>query len=89
MGRILGPFGVQGWVKVKTFTERPGALGEYPKWLVAEGAGWREAPVEGFEVHSKGPVAKLAGCADREAAFALRGCEVAVPRAALGEAEEG
>ena len=29
--------------------------------------------LEDFEVHSKGPVAKLAGCDDREAADALRG----------------
>jgi 16S rRNA processing protein RimM len=42
-----------------------------------------------FAVHSKGPVAKLAGCADRNAAERLRGADVAVPREALGEAEEG
>src|SRR5256885_851132 len=34
-------------------------------------------------------VAKLAGCDDRDAAERLRGAEVAVTRAALGEAEEG
>ncbi len=45
--------------------------------------------VEAFEVHSKGPVAKLAGCGDRVAADALRGADVAVPREALGDAGEG
>ena len=89
MARILGPFGVRGWIKVKAYTERPGSLGEFPRWLVGSGAQWREVALEGFEVHSKGPVAKLAGCEDREGAMKLRGLDVSVPRAALGEAEEG
>jgi 16S rRNA processing protein RimM len=89
MGRILGPFGVKGWVKVKTFTERPESLGEFPQWWVQAREGWREMPVSEFAVHSKGPVARLEGCDDREAAFMLRGCDVAVARGELGEAEEG
>ena len=89
MGRIVGAFGVQGWVKVKPYTERPGALGEFASWLVETADGWRETAVEGFELHSKGPVARLAGCADRVAAEQLRGSAVAVPREALGEPDEG
>jgi 16S rRNA processing protein RimM len=89
MGRIVGPFGVQGWLKVKAFTGSPEALGEFSRWLVRTHAGWREMPVEDFEVHSKGPVAKLEGCDGREAAEALRECDVAVSREELGEAEEG
>jgi len=89
MGRIVGSFGVAGWVKVKTFTGEPGALGGFPEWLVRTRDGWQAKSLEGFEVHSKGPVARLAGCADRNGADALRGCDVAVPREALGEADEG
>jgi 16S rRNA processing protein RimM len=89
MGRILGPFGVDGWVKVKTFTAEPGALGEFDRWLVRAKDDWRECAVEAFEVHSKGPVAKLDGIADREAAMALRGADVAIRRAQLGDAAEG
>jgi 16S rRNA processing protein RimM len=89
MGRIVGPFGIQGWVKVKAFTESPEGLGEFPRWIVSLREGWRETPVEDFAVHSKGPVAKFAGCDDREGAEKLRGCEVAVTREALGEADEG
>jgi 16S rRNA processing protein RimM len=89
MGRLVGAFGVQGWVKVKPYTERPDGLAEFPSWVVATPEGWREMAVEGFELHAKGPVARLAGCEDRAAADRLRGAEVAVPRAALGEAEDG
>ena len=89
MGRLLGPFGVQGWIKVNVFTETPGALGEFTHWAVRTKEGWREMAVEDFAVHSKGPVAKFAGCEDREGAERLRDAEVAVSREALGEAEEG
>ena len=89
MGRLLGPFGVQGWIKVNAFTETPGALGEFDRWAVRTKDGWREMALQDFAVHSKGPVAKLAGCDDRVAAERLRGMDVAVSRAALGEAQEG
>lgn len=89
MGRVVGAFGVQGWIKVKAYTERPEGLGGYASWMLRTHEGWREMALEGFELHSKGPVARLAGCADRTAAEKLAGAEIAVPRAALGEVEEG
>jgi 16S rRNA processing protein RimM len=89
MGRIVAPFGVQGWVKVRTYTEQAASLGEYPRWLLRTREGWREVRPEGFRVQSKGPVAKLEGCDDREAADGLRGADIAVLREELGEAEDG
>jgi 16S rRNA processing protein RimM len=89
MARILGAFGIHGWVKVKAFTGRPDSLAGFPRWLVGGDGRWQEMALEEFEVHAKGPVAKLAGCEDREAAARLRGQDVAVPRAALGDAGDG
>ncbi len=89
MGRVVGAFGLNGWVKVKVFTESADSLGTFRRWQVRSAQGWREMALEDFEVHSKGPVAKLAGCDDRDAAETLRGAEVAVTRAELGEAQEG
>jgi 16S rRNA processing protein RimM len=89
MGRIVGPFGVAGWLKVKAFTEGADGLGAFDRWMVRGAGGWQEMALEGFEVHAKGPVAKLAGCDDRDAADRLRGADVAIPREGLGEAQEG
>jgi 16S rRNA processing protein RimM len=88
MGRVVGSFGVKGWIKVKPFSEKPDALAEHDRWAVRTHGGWHEMDLEDFELHSKGPVAKLAGVDAREGAEALRGAEVAVPREALGKAEE-
>jgi len=96
MGRIVGPFGVHGWVRIKPFTEDRAGLDEYAQWIVRAGqgrigspGGWVGLPLERFELHSKGPVAKLAGCDSREEAEKLRGADIAVTREALGDAEEG
>jgi 16S rRNA processing protein RimM len=89
MGQIVGSFGLKGWVKVKAFTAAPDALGVYPTWIVSTRGAEREMALEDFEVHSKGPVARLEGCDDRDAAFLLRGCDVAVTRGDLGEPGEG
>ena len=88
MGRIVAAVGVQGWVRVKTFTGAPDALDAYAEWVVKAPEGWRYMALEEFAVRPNGSVAKLAGCDDRDAADRLRGAEVAVPREAL-EDEEG
>ena len=89
MGRIVAPFGIQGWVKVKTFTEAADGLESHPLWWVRKVDGWVGTRLEEFKVRPGTTSAKLEGCDDRSTAEALRGCDVAVPRADLGEAGEG
>ena len=89
MGRIVAPFGIQGWVKVKTYTEDAYGLEAYQEWVVRTPEGWRYLPLEEFAVRPNGTAAKLAGCDDRNAAERLRNAEVAIPREAFDEAEEG
>lgn len=89
MGRILGPYGVRGWVKLRTFTETIDSLVDYPSWLVAEGDGWNSVEIEDTQVHAGHLVAKLHGVQDRDQALGLSGRDVAVPREALPPAQEG
>lgn len=83
MGRISGPFGVKGWVKLQPFTAEPRNLLAYPVWWIADETGWRDCRVEQAEVHHATVAAKLAGYDEREAVAGLRGREVAVPREAF------
>src|SRR5262245_34075179 len=89
MGRIVAPFGIQGWIKLRTFTEDPEGLDGYAEWVVRLPEGWKYMALEEFAVRPNGTAAKLAGCDDRDAAEKLRGADVAIPRDALGDAEEG
>jgi 16S rRNA processing protein RimM len=80
MGQIGAPYGVQGWVKVKTFTEMLDGLLDYRVWQIGKQGQWRDVQVEDASTHGQSLVAKLAGCNDRDAAFALRGQEISVFR---------
>lgn len=80
MGRIVAPYGVKGWVKIQPFTEALDGLFDYEQWWLGDASGWREADVEEARVHGKTLIAKFAGCEGRDAAFAMKGREIAVSR---------
>ena len=89
MGRISAPFGVKGWVKVQPNTAATHNLLAYNTWWVGREGDWREIAVAEARVHGRTVVARLEGCDDRDAATALRGQSVAVPRAALPGTKSG
>ena len=89
MGRVVAPFAVKGWIKVQPFTEMPAGLLEYPVWWLGRDGKWVERALQEGAVHGKTVVAKLAGCDEREAAAALQGLEVAVPREQLPGSQVG
>jgi 16S rRNA processing protein RimM len=83
MGRVSGPFGVKGWIKLQPFTQAPENLLAYPTWWVGAEGRWQQSRVEHGHVQRGSVIAKITGCEDRDAAALLRGKEVAVPRDAL------
>lgn len=89
MGKVVAAQGIQGWVKVQTFTEYLDSLLDYDTWYVGNEQAWRPLQVLEADVHGKVLVAKLEGIADRTAAEKYKGQLVAVPRAELPEQEEG
>ena len=90
LGKIVGAYGVQGWVRVHPFADDPRAWGKLQAWwLGTEGspaAPWREVALKRARVHLGALVAQLEGVADRNAAEALKGTLVGVPREALPSA---
>jgi 16S rRNA processing protein RimM len=89
MGRIVGIFGVAGWVKVESFTEPRENLGRYRPWHVVRGDDDREVARPRLRAHGKGLVAKLDGIDDRDAAAALVGAEIRVSRDRLPKPKAG
>ena len=88
MGRIVAPYGVFGWLKIVPDTEAFDGLFDYDTWWLGKGDDWREYQVETAKVHNDVLVVKLAGIDDRDAAFACKGKQVAVPREQLPEPED-
>lgn len=89
LGRIVGLFGVRGWVKVFSFTEPREAILDYGHWLLGRDDDWQRVAVEDGKRHGKAVLAKLAAVDDRDAATELLDMEVAVERSDLPEPEAG
>lgn len=89
MGRIAGLFGVQGWVKVYSYTEPREAVLNYDRWLLGSKDGWQEAQVAEGQRHGKTVIARIDGYVDRDQAAELVGADIGVPREALPQTEDG
>jgi 16S rRNA processing protein RimM len=76
LGRIVGLFGVRGWVKIFSETARRDDILGYSPWYL-DGQPWR--PVTGGR-HGKGLIAQLEGCDDRDVAATLVGKAITVHR---------
>ncbi len=89
LGRIVGLFGVRGWVKVHAYARPPEAILQYASWLVRTTEGWHERTLSDGRVHGRGLVARLEGYADRTQASALVGATIAVRRGQLAPLPDG
>ncbi len=83
MGRVTAPFGVRGWIKIYALSAPITNLCEYPVWWLERDGGWRATAVVTARAHGAALIAQLAGIGDREAAAALKGAAIAVPRSEL------
>lgn len=89
IGRVVGAFGIRGELKLESWTEPRDALFRYQPWtLVHRGV---ERVVVGATGRDTGRniVARIPGLDDREAAEALVGAEIHVPRSALPKPKPG
>ena len=86
IGVVVGAQGIKGAVRIKPFTDRPEAVAAYGPVTDEQGARRFEVRIVG---QARGVVtAQLSGVTDRNAAEALKGLRLYVPRAALPEPEE-
>lgn len=89
LGYVSGVHGLKGWVKVFSYTDPREAILDYqPWWLAKSGAEARQVHVERGQPQGKTVIALLPGVETPEAARALVGEEIRVPRSALPESGE-
>jgi 16S rRNA processing protein RimM len=83
LGRVGAPFGVQGWVKVTSYTDPLAGIADYATWSLVRGAEVRQYRVLESKRAGQGIAVRLEGVETREAAQALTGAEVQVDRSEL------
>lgn len=88
VGRVVGLFGVRGWVKVFSHTRPREAILEYSPWWIEIGGAWRAIDVTEGRAQGKGVIAQLDGYIDRDQAATLIGADIAVEFAQLPTAAE-
>jgi 16S rRNA processing protein RimM len=88
LGFVGAPFGVRGWVKLRSHTNPPERLLEHGSLQIGREGAWRSYRVEQRGKSGGALTAKLAGVEDRDQAAALRGAQVCVPRADLPQRDD-
>ena len=89
LGRVLGAFGIRGWIKIRPFTESPESLLSQAVWVLSLGSTERLVQVEEARAHGAFVLAQLKGIKERGQAEALRGADITVTRDQLPAPEAG
>jgi 16S rRNA processing protein RimM len=80
MGRVIAPWGVQGWVKIEPYSAERDTLCRFSAWLLQKGDQRHRVAVAECKIHGAHVVARFEGCTDRDQAEAHRGMQVALWR---------
>jgi 16S rRNA processing protein RimM len=86
LGEIGRPQGLQGEVRIRSFTAEPGAIADYGP--LEDETGTRLFEIESLRVTPKALTARLKDVESRGQAEALTGTKLYVPRSRLPEREE-
>jgi 16S rRNA processing protein RimM len=89
VGRVKGTYGVQGWIRVQSFTRPEDNVLSFSQWSVRLNDGWRQMRVLAARRQGRSLVAHLHGCDDLDAAGNVLGAMIAVPRAELAPLQQG
>lgn len=89
LGKLGGPFGVQGWIKVTSYTDPIDNILDYEEWLIGGPGRWRSVKIEDGRVSAKGVLVKLAGVDAPEDARLQLGAQIGVKRSQLPAPEAG
>jgi 16S rRNA processing protein RimM len=88
VGYISGAYGLNGWVRVRPYSADADALLHAKTWWLDKPE-FRDVAMMQSKVHSGDVVAQLMGVAGRDAAEALKGATVQIPRSHFPALSDG
>jgi 16S rRNA processing protein RimM len=88
LGFVGAPFGVRGWIKLRSHTDPPERLLDHRNLRIGQGSVWQVYRIESSGRSGGALTVKLAGVEDRNQAQALRGAQVCVPRIELPQRDD-
>ena len=92
LGKIVGVWGVKGWIKLHSYTRNRVDIAQYSTWYLQEPR--KKAEPVAIDVincreQAQGIVAQLDGVVDRDQAMAMSGQKIFVKKSDLPELPEG
>lgn len=91
VGRITGVYGIQGWLKIFSYTDPMEAIVDYNPWYIRaenrKNAPWTAVKLKAGKRHAKTVIAKLEGCNDCDTAMTYIGNEISIKLAQLEDLE--
>ncbi len=78
MGRVGGPYGIKGWVKLISFTDPQENILQFRHWQVQKGQHLVDLEMDQSKPHGKGLIAHFVGYDDPESARRLNDIELTV-----------
>ena len=88
LGFVGAPFGVRGWVKLRSHTDPPERLLDHRSLRIGRGSVWQNYRIEASGRSGGALTVKLTGVEDRDQAQALRGAQVCVLRSELPQRDD-
>lgn len=82
VGRITGVYGIQGWLKIFSYTDPMEAIVDYSPWYIRaenrKNAPWTTVKLKAGKRHAKTVIARLEGCNDCDTAMSYIGNEISI-----------
>jgi len=89
MGKVLVPYGVNGWVKVYSFTEKIESFLTYKKLFLSKNEkNWLEIKVKDIKLHGKTIIANFSEIVNRTQAESYKDYLIGVPKNLLPKLKE-
>lgn len=89
VGKIVGCFGIKGWVKVHSYTEPAENILGYGSCSIRRPSGEEAIAFDAGHVQGKGLVAHIKGVDDRNLAESYKGLEIVAAASELPQLDEG
>lgn len=89
VGRVVGLYGVQGWVKIESYTDPRENIQNYAPWRLSVRGRQRTLLAESVKPQGKGLIVRFEGIQDRDAAVELLDSEISVGSEQLPDLSAG
>ena len=89
LGKVTSVFGIQGWIKIHSYTQPRENIFQYPEWRLGAGQAVQAYRLAKGRWHGKALLAKLESIEDRDRASQLCGSEIRIATADLPPLDEG